>query len=66
MSIMVLDETAEDGCITAKLRGWRLPIWMAAAGATLFALEKAADFARRLAFLVFFFIFSDPCLVYPL
>jgi hypothetical protein len=30
---------------------------MAAAGATLLALEKAADFAKRLAFLIFFFIF---------
>ena len=34
-----------------------LPIWMAAAGATLLALEKATDFAKRLVFFVFFFIF---------
>ena len=42
-----------------------LPIWMAAAGATLLALEKAADFAMLLPFLVVFFIFtSAPCLIY--
>lgn len=33
-----------------------LPIWMAAAGATLLALEKAADFAMLLDFFVFFVI----------
>ena len=56
MPVVVFDKSAEDGRIAAKFRGWRAPDMDGGSGATLLALEKAADFAMLLAFFVFLIV----------